>query len=498
MAAFEGQIAALRDVFQAGQTQTQEKLDHILAGQQRHSSDLARLHEKCNVLQAEKEVMQARIVHLEERVVVLEQGPPDSTSTLEVKWVMEGSADIRHQREQLGKIALLLPNQHLGLPEVASMLDVDPGLLSWASSKQRGVMLLHLPSPRDAQSWLNHFRASGGRGSMRAWRARTLLQQRRDKVLGKLQREVQQQINGVQAYVSKDRLDLLLTWAPVKEALFNGAPHTVYPVWKHLAWSAEEKGFSYQEDGMHCLEHVQLYTQQALAAAGLPTVSPSAMHSRNPLSTTHPPGAAAAAAPAAAPPASPPPPPPAHTPATDATAAAAAAAAAHPAPPPPPPPPPPCTTPPAAAAAAAAAAAPTAPAAPAAATAAAAAPAAPAAHSATAAAAPAAAARSTSYRAAAAHTAGAASAAPPSVAGPSTANTKARTRAREAVPSGFTPDAKQPRAQGAGRHHGTGPPPPEYGSLSDEFEYGDQRADEWVEARRKGGKLGKKKGGKGH
>eukprot|EP00983_Pelagomonas_calceolata_P030782 966654-Pelagomonas_calceolata.AAC.1 len=105
------------------------------------------------------------------------------------------------------------------------MLGVEPCSLSWASSKQRGVMLLHLANPMAAQRWLNHFRGEGGMGSMRAWRASTLLQQKRAKVLGRVQREVQQG-EGLHAYLSKDRLDLLLTWAPVKDALFNGAPHT--------------------------------------------------------------------------------------------------------------------------------------------------------------------------------------------------------------------------------------------------------------------------------
>ena len=83
------------------------------------------------------------------------------------------------------------------------------------------------------------------------------------------------------------------------------------------------------------------------------------------------------------------------------------------------------------------------------------------------------------------------------MAGPSTATTRGQTRAREPVPSGHTPDAKHPRAKGAGRHHGTragSPPPvPDNGSLDDEYEYGDNRADGWIKAG-KGGRAGKKKG----
>eukprot|EP00983_Pelagomonas_calceolata_P012992 415146-Pelagomonas_calceolata.AAC.3 len=45
LAALKGQIAALRDVVQAAQFKTQERLDQILALQQGHSSDLARLYE---------------------------------------------------------------------------------------------------------------------------------------------------------------------------------------------------------------------------------------------------------------------------------------------------------------------------------------------------------------------------------------------------------------------------------------------------------------------
>ena len=167
MAAIEHQLAALRDVVEAGhrqsheaQRENREALHNILALQLRQGSELAKLDEVCKVLQAENELMQAENVLLKERMAALEQGcSPDSTCTLEVKWVMEGSADFQHQREQLGVIALLLPNQHLGLPEIASMLDVDPGRLSWASSRERGVMLLHLANPQDAQRWLNHFKA---------------------------------------------------------------------------------------------------------------------------------------------------------------------------------------------------------------------------------------------------------------------------------------------------------------------------------------------------
>ena len=41
-------------------------------------------------------------------------------------------------------------------------------------------------------------------------------------------------VQGLHAFVSKDRCNLLLSWAPVKEDFEQGAPRTVYPAWKHL------------------------------------------------------------------------------------------------------------------------------------------------------------------------------------------------------------------------------------------------------------------------
>ena len=51
------------------------------------------------------------------------------------------------------------------------------------------------------------------------WRSCTLLQQMRGKkVLHRLCLEVQKQgVQGLHAFVSKDRCNLLLSWAPVKE-----------------------------------------------------------------------------------------------------------------------------------------------------------------------------------------------------------------------------------------------------------------------------------------
>eukprot|EP00200_Dunaliella_tertiolecta_P018999 CAMPEP_0202407522 /NCGR_PEP_ID=MMETSP1128-20130828/12416_1 /ASSEMBLY_ACC=CAM_ASM_000463 /TAXON_ID=3047 /ORGANISM="Dunaliella tertiolecta, Strain CCMP1320" /LENGTH=321 /DNA_ID=CAMNT_0049012525 /DNA_START=27 /DNA_END=989 /DNA_ORIENTATION=+ len=320
MAALEGQIAALRDVVQAAQSKTQERLDQILVLQQGHSSDLARLYEVCNVLQAEKEVMQARIVHLEERVVALEQAPPppppppfpspDLGGGLDLRYVLEGSADQQRQREELGKIALSPPPGR-GMAGVAADLGVDLGRLSQQGGGK--VVILNLGSAKVAQSWLNRFRAVGGNGYA-AWRSCTLLQQMRGKgVLRRLCQEVQKLgMRGLNAFVSKNRCDLLLSWAPVEEVLYHGAPHTVYPAWKHLQPDARG-GFQYRRD-MHCLEHVGLYVQQALAAAGLPSTPPS--HS----------AAAAAAA------RSPPPPFPSRQSAAAAAADAAAAAAAQPSP----------------------------------------------------------------------------------------------------------------------------------------------------------------------
>ena len=77
------------------------------------------------------------------------------------------------------------------------------------------------------------------------------------------------------------------------------------------------------------------------------------------------------------------------------------------------------------------------------------------------------------------------------------------TRARDAVPSGFTPEAKAPRAEGVGRHHDTSaaadpfPPLPDYGSLEDDTEYGSDMVEEgWIRAQGKGGRWGKKNKGK--
>lgn len=56
--------------------------------------------------------------------------------------------------------------------------------------------------------------------------------------LAKLLREVHQLGLGLNACISRDRLDLLLTWGLVQEALYAGAPHAVYPVWKHLPWTS--------------------------------------------------------------------------------------------------------------------------------------------------------------------------------------------------------------------------------------------------------------------
>jgi hypothetical protein len=55
------------------------------------------------------------------------------------------------------------------------------------------------------------------------------------KALHRLFLEVQKLgVQGLHAFMSKDRCNLLLSWAPVKEVFEQGAPHTVYPAWKHL------------------------------------------------------------------------------------------------------------------------------------------------------------------------------------------------------------------------------------------------------------------------
>jgi hypothetical protein len=49
------------------------------------------------------------------------------------------------------------------------------------------------------------------------------------KALHRLCLEVQKLgVQGLHAFVFKDRCNLLLSWAPVKEVFEQGAPHTVY------------------------------------------------------------------------------------------------------------------------------------------------------------------------------------------------------------------------------------------------------------------------------
>ena len=80
------------------------------------------------------------------------------------------------------------------------------------------MVVMDMGIAKAAQAWLNRFRAGGGRGYS-AWRSCTLLQQMRGKkVLHRLCLEVQKQgVQGLHAFVSKDRCNLLLSWAPVKE-----------------------------------------------------------------------------------------------------------------------------------------------------------------------------------------------------------------------------------------------------------------------------------------
>jgi len=185
---------------------------------------------------------------------------------------------------------------------VAEDLGVDPGRLSM----QGKVVVMDMGTAKAAQAWLNRFAAVGGCGYS-AWRSCTLLQQMRGKkALHRLCLEVQKLgVQGLHAFVSKDRCNLLLSWAPVK-VFEQGAPHTVYPAWKHLR-PYTLQGFDYRRD-MHCLEHVGLYNQQALSDARLPSFTP--------------PSHSAAAAAARPPP--PPPPPPQLATAGPAVAAAAA------------------------------------------------------------------------------------------------------------------------------------------------------------------------------
>ena len=170
MSAIDMKFEALHDVLLAGRRENQdgfhkvnENISNIMNVQILLCRDVAMLKEESAALRAEN-------LHMQGCIAALKQGhhAPDPTTTLEMKWVMEGSADLQQQKEQMGKIALLAPTSH-GLPEVASMLGVQPNSLSWASNKQRGVVLLHLATPVAAQRWLSHYRGAGGMESMRAW-----------------------------------------------------------------------------------------------------------------------------------------------------------------------------------------------------------------------------------------------------------------------------------------------------------------------------------------
>ena len=80
------------------------------------------------------------------------------------------------------------------------------------------MVVMDMGIAKAAQAWLNRFRAGGGSGYS-AWRSCTLLQQMRGKkALHRLCLEVQKLgVQGLHAFVSKDRCNLLLSWAPVKE-----------------------------------------------------------------------------------------------------------------------------------------------------------------------------------------------------------------------------------------------------------------------------------------
>ena len=179
-------------------------------------------------LERERE-FERRISALEE--LIKQQAPAAAPSSfglddLALRYVLEYTADQQRQREELGKLALAPPPGR-GLARVAEDLGVDPGRLSMQGKGK--VMVMDMGTAKAAQAWLNRFRAGGGSGYS-AWRLCTLLQQMRGKkALHRLCLEVQKLgVQGLHAFVSKDRCNLLLSWAPVK-VFEQGAPHTVYP-----------------------------------------------------------------------------------------------------------------------------------------------------------------------------------------------------------------------------------------------------------------------------
>ena len=237
---------------------------------------IPKLHEDLERLDRETGELRGTLADVLARVEALEGAPrPTPTpaaassgggmdSPLAMRWVLEGSGDAQRQREQMGVLALSAPaGWQGGHAEVAALFRVSTHTLS-----KQGARWCSCSCPRQgrAQRWLQYFRETGaGRETgFSARRSCTPLQQMRMRPLSRLQREVEQLGLGLNAFISKDRCELCITWHPVKEALYNGAPSATYPAYKHLLWSQQHRGFLYRENSMHCLEHVRQYAQQAL------------------------------------------------------------------------------------------------------------------------------------------------------------------------------------------------------------------------------------------